>query len=90
MTLICALLSDYDNFMSLVLFLYPLSLNKLVAVFHTKEMQHCSYDTISATSFKTYQGEVFQQKEGQRKVEEVKTEKSNIVEETTSQMLYLT
>lgn len=52
MTLIRALPSDYDNFVSSVLLLHSLSLDKLVAAFHTEEMQRRSRDTTSATSFK--------------------------------------
>ncbi|PBL01510.1 hypothetical protein ARMGADRAFT_1073792 [Armillaria gallica] len=52
MALIHALSSDFDNFMLSILLLHSLSLNKLVAAFHTEETQCCSRDTISATSFK--------------------------------------
>ncbi|SJL19091.1 uncharacterized protein ARMOST_22699 [Armillaria ostoyae] len=52
MALIRALPSDFDNFVSSILLLHSLSLDKLVAAFHTEETQRRSRDTASATSFK--------------------------------------
>lgn len=52
MALIRALPSDFDNFVSSILLLHSLSLDKLVAAFHTEETQRRSRDTATATSFK--------------------------------------
>ncbi len=52
MALIRALPSDFDNFVSSILLLHSLSLDKLVAAFHTEETQRRSRDTASVTSFK--------------------------------------